>query len=574
MAFGAWEGLTLDEARAKDPDGYRTWAETPELFTAPGGETLADVRSRVLGGAEAAARRARGQERVPGGARPLRARHHPGSARTCRCRACGPSPRLDRHLGARVPPGLDGVAPDEHPGASRRRSRRPLRAGPDHGAPSSRRPAPQGREDLPARRGRQQARGGGAPPRRLPPLGLSRGGDAHLRVLRRAVQGARTTSCRSGMFKMVDRESGRLLALRADITPQIARIVATRMRDEPKPLRLGYVTNVFRYDEPQVGRYREFYQAGVELVGLPNPEGDAEMIAMTVEGLRALGLVGVPDRRGPDRLLPRHPRGPRRRCGDRARAALGAGAQGRLRAGAPGGGPGRARRGDGAAPRPAHALRPRRRAGPRGGAGEERALGGGAGQPRRGVPAAPRSTASPTACCSTWARCAGSTTTRACTSRPTCPGSALRWWAAAATTRCSAASATTARPPASRSRWAGRCSPWSRRARRPALAGPDFFIIDFTPDKTRALALARRYRDLGAAVARDIISRGLEDSLAYARQQRARWALVDRRPGASSPTRCGCSISRAAASGSIAVAELLAESGAPLPGDSGGRGHA
>src|SRR5687767_6286868 len=92
------------------------------------------------------------------------------------------------------------------------------------------------------------------------------------------------------MFKMVDRESGRLLALRADITPQIARIVATRLRDEPKPLRLAYVANVFRYDEPHVGRYREFYQAGVELVGLPNPEGDAEMIAMTVEGLRALGL--------------------------------------------------------------------------------------------------------------------------------------------------------------------------------------------------------------------------------------------------------------------------------------------
>src|SRR5256885_14558806 len=92
------------------------------------------------------------------------------------------------------------------------------------------------------------------------------------------------------MFKMVDRESGRLLALRADVTPQIARIVATRMREEPTLLRLGYLTNVFRYDEPHVGRYREFYQAGVELVGLPNPEGDAEVIAMAVEGLRALGL--------------------------------------------------------------------------------------------------------------------------------------------------------------------------------------------------------------------------------------------------------------------------------------------
>src|SRR5262244_2659994 len=88
------------------------------------------------------------------------------------------------------------------------------------------------------------------------------------------------------MFKMVDRESGRLLALRADVTPQIARIVASRMREEPKPLRLAYVTNVFRYDEPHVGRYREFHQAGVELVGLPNPEGDAELIAMTVESLQ------------------------------------------------------------------------------------------------------------------------------------------------------------------------------------------------------------------------------------------------------------------------------------------------
>src|SRR5204862_320810 len=48
------------------------------------------------------------------------------------------------------------------------------------------------------------------------------------------------------MFKFVDRETGRMLALRADITPQIARVVATRLRDEPKPVRLAYVTNVFR----------------------------------------------------------------------------------------------------------------------------------------------------------------------------------------------------------------------------------------------------------------------------------------------------------------------------------------
>ncbi len=108
-------------------------------------------------------------------------------------------------------------------------------------------------------------------------------------------------SVQENMFKLVDRETGRMLALRADITPQIARIVATRLRDEPKPVRLAYVTNVFRYDEPQIAHYREFYQAGVELIGLEKPEAEAEIIAMAIEGLRALGLerfqidLGHPD---------------------------------------------------------------------------------------------------------------------------------------------------------------------------------------------------------------------------------------------------------------------------------------
>jgi ATP phosphoribosyltransferase regulatory subunit len=74
------------------------------------------------------------------------------------------------------------------------------------------------------------------------------------------------------------------------VTPQIARIAATRLRDRPKPYRLAYRTNIFRYDEPRVGRQREFYQAGVELIGLDKPEADAEMIAMTIEGFRAAGL--------------------------------------------------------------------------------------------------------------------------------------------------------------------------------------------------------------------------------------------------------------------------------------------
>ena len=92
------------------------------------------------------------------------------------------------------------------------------------------------------------------------------------------------------IFKFVDRQTGRLLALRYDPTPQVARLVATSLRHRPLPLRLSYATNVFRYEAPQAGRQREFVQLGVELIGLERPEADAEMVAMAVEGCQALGL--------------------------------------------------------------------------------------------------------------------------------------------------------------------------------------------------------------------------------------------------------------------------------------------
>ena len=50
LAFGEWEGLTLDEARARDKALYEGWAKTPHLVSPPGAETLAQVRERVLGG--------------------------------------------------------------------------------------------------------------------------------------------------------------------------------------------------------------------------------------------------------------------------------------------------------------------------------------------------------------------------------------------------------------------------------------------------------------------------------------------------------------------------------------------
>lgn len=91
------------------------------------------------------------------------------------------------------------------------------------------------------------------------------------------------------LYRFFERE-GDILALRPDITTPIARVVATRLRDEPKPLRFGYCANVFRYAEPQAGRQREFYQAGVELVGSTSYRADAEIVALAVESLKTVGL--------------------------------------------------------------------------------------------------------------------------------------------------------------------------------------------------------------------------------------------------------------------------------------------
>lgn len=94
---------------------------------------------------------------------------------------------------------------------------------------------------------------------------------------------------REKTFRFDDRQSGRLVAFSPDITPQIARIVASRMREMPLPLRLCYSGQVLRHTEQQAGKDREIFQAGVELIGLASPEADAEMIAMAVESLKALG---------------------------------------------------------------------------------------------------------------------------------------------------------------------------------------------------------------------------------------------------------------------------------------------
>jgi ATP phosphoribosyltransferase regulatory subunit len=94
-------------------------------------------------------------------------------------------------------------------------------------------------------------------------------------------------------------ERGDVLALRSDMTIPIARVVATRYREAAPPLRLCYFAHAWRAVERGVGEPREFLQGGLELIGVGAPEGEAEIVALTVAALEEAGLrrhrVGVGD---------------------------------------------------------------------------------------------------------------------------------------------------------------------------------------------------------------------------------------------------------------------------------------
>ena len=91
------------------------------------------------------------------------------------------------------------------------------------------------------------------------------------------------------MFKFFD-EQGRILVLRPDITTSIARMAATKEKDSPLPLRYSYTGNVFRAEQTEGARQREFTQAGIELIGSYSPIADAEVISAAIEAVIALGI--------------------------------------------------------------------------------------------------------------------------------------------------------------------------------------------------------------------------------------------------------------------------------------------
>lgn len=83
---------------------------------------------------------------------------------------------------------------------------------------------------------------------------------------------------------------GRKMALRPEFTASIARLMASTLRNEPKPIRLYSVGSLYRYDEPQYGRYREFWQSNYELFGTTKPEADVEILTLTNDLLQKVGL--------------------------------------------------------------------------------------------------------------------------------------------------------------------------------------------------------------------------------------------------------------------------------------------
>ena len=90
-------------------------------------------------------------------------------------------------------------------------------------------------------------------------------------------------------YRLFD-DHGQLLALRSDMTIPIARVVGTRYQDAEPPIRLAYFAHAYRAVTRGEAQTREFLQAGIELVGSPAPEGDAEVVAITLEALERVGL--------------------------------------------------------------------------------------------------------------------------------------------------------------------------------------------------------------------------------------------------------------------------------------------
>jgi len=85
-------------------------------------------------------------------------------------------------------------------------------------------------------------------------------------------------------------KGGRDIALRPELTAPVMRFFVNELTNEPRPLKLFYFGQCFRYERPQAGRYREFFQFGAEVIGGQGPEADAEAMALAASIMRRVGL--------------------------------------------------------------------------------------------------------------------------------------------------------------------------------------------------------------------------------------------------------------------------------------------
>lgn len=92
-------------------------------------------------------------------------------------------------------------------------------------------------------------------------------------------------------FRLMDPVSQRMMGLRADTTPQVARIATTRLAHVPRPLRLSYAGQCLRVRGSQLAPDRQIAQAGIELIGCDNPAADAEIVLVGAEALASVGLT-------------------------------------------------------------------------------------------------------------------------------------------------------------------------------------------------------------------------------------------------------------------------------------------
>ena len=94
-------------------------------------------------------------------------------------------------------------------------------------------------------------------------------------------------------FRLMDPVSQRMMGVRPDMTVQVARIAVTRLKHEPRPLRLSYGGNVIRVRGTALKPERQFAQVGSELIGVDSAEADAEAVLLAIDALRAVGVADL-----------------------------------------------------------------------------------------------------------------------------------------------------------------------------------------------------------------------------------------------------------------------------------------